>query len=413
MKVLFVAGVVRAPFVGPIDRLVQEGHDIAILLEEEAIADSLYPDLQQTCEVVELFAGKQNKFQRVRTLLGQTAIRAVTTPRSLWKLGKNLQFDGLKSIVVRASLLAGYLKALDKLGTSYDIIHTRDGGLSVRIAQLQAAGLIKGEHVASFHGIDLMGYSAQECRERYRLLFETAAALTVQTEFMRELILEAGAPADRVHVVPSAVEVNALSWTGPNKYKNGDILRLVSVGRLIPLKAHSDLIHAVALLRENNVSATLDVYGDGPQKDALQREIISLNLQDAVLLHGAKPYLEVIAHVRTAHIFVHTPKTINDRKTEAMGLVTLEAQLIGLPCVVSRSGGVPETVLEKVSAELVPEASPRAIADAIISLIDRQEYWETNARKGRNFVIANFSVERVVADYKKIYMRALARQFSI
>src|SRR5690625_1925341 len=133
MKVLFVAGVVRAPFVGPIERLVQAGHDIAILLEEEAIADSLYPDLQQTCEGVELFAGKQNKFQRVRTLLGQTAIRAVTTPRSLWKLGKNLQFDGLKSIVVRASLLAGYLKALDKLGTSYDSIHTRDGGWSGRI----------------------------------------------------------------------------------------------------------------------------------------------------------------------------------------------------------------------------------------------------------------------------------------
>src|SRR5690625_1378137 len=99
-----------------------------------------------------------------------------------------------------------------------------------------------------------MGYSAQECRERYRLLFETAAALTVQTEFMRELILEAGAPADRVHVVPSAVEVNALSWTGPNKYKNGDILRLVSVGRLIPLKAHSDLIHAVALRSEEHTS---------------------------------------------------------------------------------------------------------------------------------------------------------------
>src|SRR5690625_7539218 len=106
MKVLIVACVVRAQFVGPIDRLVQEGHDIAILLEEEAIADSLYPDFQQTREVVELFSANQNKLQRVRTLLGQTAIRAVTTPRSLWKLGKKLQFDGLNIIVVLASLLA-------------------------------------------------------------------------------------------------------------------------------------------------------------------------------------------------------------------------------------------------------------------------------------------------------------------
>ncbi len=66
----------------------------------------------------------------------------------------------------------------------------------------------------------------------------------------------------------------------------GKPLRLVFGGRMIPMKGVADLVPFADVLRHRNVPFQLDIYGDGPLRPLLERQIIDLDLSGEVRLRG-------------------------------------------------------------------------------------------------------------------------------
>ena len=151
---------------------------------------------------------------------------------------------------------------------------------------------------------------------------------------------------------------------------------LFSLGRLVPYKGFSYLIDAMSLLPER---FHLILGGKGPLKEALEAQIREKNLQHRVtLLTGYIPDETVYALFGAADIFV-LPSVM---KTEAFGIVQIEAMSCGTPVVATRipESGVSWVNKEGVSGRNAAPEDARSLADAILAVCDEKDRFGEGAK---------------------------------
>jgi glycosyltransferase involved in cell wall biosynthesis len=117
-----------------------------------------------------------------------------------------------------------------------------------------------------------------------------------------------------------------------NNYEMGTSLRLATAGRLIQTKNVAQMVKVVAALREQGTDATLDIFGDGPEFEALSDLIVKARLQSKVVLHGYRS--DWIALVTRADIFI----SLSEREGLCIGVA--EAMTAGLPVIAVEVGGI-------------------------------------------------------------------------
>jgi glycosyltransferase involved in cell wall biosynthesis len=138
-------------------------------------------------------------------------------------------------------------------------------------------------------------------------------------------------PRERArHVVPLFVAAS----DAPSKtdYASNDRVRLAAAGRLVARKNVPLMVEAVGALRRQGVDATLDIYGDGPEKAGLERSLVQLGLEDCVTLHGYRS--DWVAQAAKADLF------LNLSDVEGFCIVVAEAMLAGLPVIAVDAGGI-------------------------------------------------------------------------
>ena len=146
----------------------------------------------------------------------------------------------------------------------------------------------------------------------------------------------------------------------------GDPARIVLVGRLSPRKGTDVAIEAIGRLTAKR-AVTLDVYGSvfaGYEwfETRLRQRIAELDLADVVRLHGFR------ADVWPA--YADADIALVPSRVEPFGNTAVEAQLAGVPVIVTDAQGLPETVAGGTFGTIVPVDDPGALADAINTLLD-------------------------------------------
>ncbi len=111
-------------------------------------------------------------------------------------------------------------------------------------------------------------------------------------------------------------------------------LRLVAAGRLVGRKNMRLAIEAVRVLRARGDAVHLDIFGDGPDAEALQKVIDAWGLGDAVRLAGYQQ--DWAMHAVDHDVFV------NLSDTEGFCIVVAEAMAVGLPVIATPVGGIRE-----------------------------------------------------------------------
>ncbi|PAQ10889.1 hypothetical protein CIT26_06145 [Mesorhizobium temperatum] len=134
----------------------------------------------------------------------------------------------------------------------------------------------------------------------------------------------------RSHIVPLFCADEASSHK--RDYALHTPLRLAAAGRLIALKNFDRLIEAIRMLQDRGVSASLDLYGDGPERQALSRKADELGVGDRVHFHG---YV-----ARWSELACDRDVFINLSDTEGFCIVVAEAMLAGLPIIATDVGGI-------------------------------------------------------------------------
>ena len=135
--------------------------------------------------------------------------------------------------------------------------------------------------------------------------------------------------------VPDEYVEQALK-NGEHKFSN-EILRVLTVGRLVPVKKYDKLIEAAHML--GDIPYTVKIIGEGPMAVSLQSQINSLSISNNVKLIGKKSRDEVQKAMRDADILVLIGM-------EVFGLVYIEAMMQGCIVIGTEGGGIDGIIID-------------------------------------------------------------------
>ena len=175
-----------------------------------------------------------------------------------------------------------------------------------------------------------------------------------------------------------------------------------TVGRLDGVKDQESMIEAFALVVKVVPEARLFLVGDGPMRDELQELIASHSLDEKVVITGTRDDIPEILNL--FDLFVLTSVS------EGTSISLLEAMASGLPSVVTNVGGNPSIIDHGINGLLVEPKEIKNIADAIVSLLRDSSRREQFGQRAMAKVRANYSLEKMIADYEEIYFRLLRKK---
>jgi colanic acid/amylovoran biosynthesis glycosyltransferase len=266
--------------------------------------------------------------------------------------------------------------------------------------------------VVTFHGYEATAADEELHRWRFRgrvflrrrdAMKREGRLFIAVSEFIRGRMLERGWPEDRV--VVHYIGVDATMFRADPVVAREPVV--LFVGRLIRTKGVPHLIAAMRQVQARVPDAELVIAGDGPRRAALEREAREAGVRARFL--GAIPGEDVRRWMNRAHVFCAPSVTAPDGTVEALGLVALEAQAMGLPVAGFRSGGIPEAVADGQTGLLVPEGDSAALAARIEALFTDAVLWNRLSAAGARRVRERFDLERQTAALEDLYDHARGR----
>lgn len=258
--------------------------------------------------------------------------------------------QGGRGLILVALLIPALAFAAWRAGRRADLIHANwsvtglIAGLAARLSGTPAITTLRGSDIALAEGSRVFRWVLRRCRATNRRL------VTVGTDLAARTARLLGLPPGSVIVIPNGVGAAFFALPLPLP---GPVLRLVSVGALVPAKGHGTMLEALARLPpETPVQWTL--AGDGPDREVLAARAHALGLGDRVHLLGALPPAAIPELLAEQNIFV-TASLAEGRPNALM-----EAMAAGRAIVASRIPGITELVADEQSALLFdPQDSER------------------------------------------------------
>lgn len=238
-----------------------------------------------------------------------------------------------------------------------------------------------------------------------RWLMRDTDAVVASAESVRDFYIQ------QVKADPSKVEViyNAVDWAQLQATIGRDELRasvdvpagaplLTIIARLTEQKGHRVLLDA--LVRPDLAQAHLLVVGDGPLREALERQAASLGLSARVRFVGARRDL--------GNILAATDVFVMPSFWEGLPLAMVLAMGAGLPVVATRVAGIPEVVQDGVTGLLVPPDDSSELGAALSRVVNDDTTRVLLGQAARTFVRPRFGVDRYVSAVTGLYDRLLA-----
>ena len=178
---------------------------------------------------------------------------------------------------------------------------------------------------------------------------------------------------------PSIIEESQI-WTRPRPFLD-PARNLLFVGSLNTAKGIRFLLEALAHVSRSGLQCTLNICGDGPDRNSLELLTERFGLTDSVNFLGHVRWgTELTQLYRKAEILVHPSLS------EGVPKVILEAMANGVAVIATTVGGIPGVVTQGENGILVPPKSSKAIADALMKVSQEAELRNRLVQGGYAFI---------------------------
>ena len=199
-----------------------------------------------------------------------------------------------------------------------------------------------------------------------------------------------------ISVIPNALN---------NMFRNIDLKetertnKIIAVGRLAHQKHFSELIHIFSAIHDKAPDWGLEIIGNGPDKDRLQKLIDGLGLNSKVMLSPATS--TILEKYLTGSIYAMTSRY------EGLPMVLLEAQACGLPIISYDCKCGPKDIInDGIDGYIIPMGDRQLFADKLLELIKDQEL---RLRMGNAVVVSSkrFDEERIMRLWTSLFNKVL------
>ena len=281
---------------------------------------------------------------------------------------------------------------------SIDIIHAHmaDAGfLGWLVARKRGMPLI-----ITHHGHDILPVCNFLCRAVYFICLFLSARyarrnVVVSASVAERVLGKLALKTDRVSVITNGVPIpEEEKFSKRNRLESRE-LNIVSVGRLVELKGHDQLISAAKIIVKEHQDVRFYIVGGGPLGDSLQQQVHSLGLSSNFVFTGSVD--DVSIYLREADIYVSTSHS------EGMPVATLEAMSWNVPVIASDIPGNRSIVEPDETGLLYELGDVNALVSSIRQVAGEPELARERARRAYLLVKDHFSAESTIRAYGRLY----------
>lgn len=181
-----------------------------------------------------------------------------------------------------------------------------------------------------------------------------------------------------------------------------DVVIVGTVTRLEPIKGNNILIAAFADLLKKHPHCCLIIIGEGPLKNELKNQARQLQISEKVIFTGFQS--DITSWLYTFDVFVLA--SLN----EGMGRVILEAMSCGKPIIASRTGGIPELIVDQKTGLLTPPGDVPALMLAMSILVQSKDIRQKFGDAGKMRIDKTFSIDMMMKQIESLYFELLAKK---
>ena len=212
-------------------------------------------------------------------------------------------------------------------------------------------------------------------------------------------------PFNKLQVISNGIDINyikqqaQISSYNRSTYKiKDDCFVIGTVGRFIPRKNQQLLIESFALLSKTCANIHLFLIGYGPLEDQLKLKVNALNIGDKVTFlktdqaYGFYPLFDC---------FVLTSDN------ESFGLVTLEAMVFSLPCVVTNYNLNHQIITNGVDGYVVKPGESVSLYNKLKELYNNRNTCADLGLKAEQKVLSSFNLNVTVSNYSQLFEKLI------
>jgi len=265
------------------------------------------------------------------------------------------------------------------------------------------------EDAAADHG------TSREGGLRYRLtraletwVFKKADAVTTICEGLRSDILSRGVPANKVTVIPNAVDIDRFPFCAPRDEDLAvelgleDATVLGFIGSYYGYEGLSLAVQALPAIIERQPKVRLLLVGGGIQEENLKSQVKSLGLESRVRFTGRVPHEQVERYYSLVDILLY-PREHRRLTDLVTPLKPLEAMAQGRLVLASDVGGHKELIRDGENGRLFRAGDSRALAEAVHNMLNTRDGWRAMREAGRRYVEEERNWRVSVQRYRGVY----------
>lgn len=304
----------------------------------------------------------------------------------LWKLNYRSGFS-IKRI------LASLLSSAHLFSSQLDWLHFGFGTMAVGRENL--ACVLNAKLAVSFRGFDIAIYPLKH-KNCYTLLWNKVDKVHVISDDLKKMVYAAGySPEGALEKITPAIDVVRFVADHPEK---GSVRQLVTTARLHWKKGLEYTLDALAILKNSGVNFHYTIIGEGEERERLMFAVHQLGLKDYVTFCGRLSHNETIEKLAKADIYIQY--SIQEGFCNAV----LEAQAMGLLCVVSDAEGLSENVLHEKTGWVVPKRRPALLATKLLEVMRLDKRMQQAVRhQAKERVRDEFNLERQKHAFYQFY----------
>jgi len=256
--------------------------------------------------------------------------------------------------------------------------------------------------IVQVHGSDLRGIPGSWAEHPLvrSLTKKTLARVDGLVTDSKDLLQRAeriGVEINQKMVAPTGVSLKSLEKALSSKKEINEIPMILFAGALRKVKGLNYLIDSIPLIKKEIPTFKLIIAGEGPLRDVLENKAMILHVSEYVDFLGQIPHDQLLNVLKSSDVFV-LPSL-----SEGTPTVLFEALACKTPLIATHVGGIPEVITHKDTGILIEPKSARAIADAVINLLEDNDIRQKLAERGYNLIKNQYNIERIASNLQKFF----------
>lgn len=337
-------------FNSKIKGLIQNGHNVSLFCQNKTNDFDLCPvhvapkkkinKIVQMFAIAYVFLGLLFNLTKVKKFIALEKNRGTSTKTILKKIYLNAQF----------------------FKSNLDWVHF--GFATMALERELVPKAINAKLAVSFRGFDIAIYPLKH-KNCYDLLWEQVDKVHTISDDLLQLAYGLGLSkeVDFQKITP-AIDTGQFKSDDDLMTFDSHTIKILTVARLHWKKGLIDTLEALHLIKDKGISFSYTIVGEGDQQEELYFTLDQLDLNDHVTMLGKRSHDEVKALMASSHLYIQY--SISEGFCNAV----LEAQGMGLLCIVSDAEGLSENVLDGQTGCVIPKRDPLKLAQTIQDVID-------------------------------------------